>query len=118
MALAEAEDLQPSQARHGQVPAGMDPKPPARGGARDAGQVNLTEEQARIMVVWNGVEKCYNAQVAVDISSFLIVGNFLTQAGDGSQQVKPILEVLERQQEQLGNLHFVADTDYFSAANV
>jgi len=103
----------------GKKPTGKDPEPPTGGGPRDGDQVNLTDEQSRIMKVGSGFDQCYNAQAAVDIGSMLIVGSFVTQAGNDSQQVKPMLEVLARQREQLGEAsHFVADTGYFSAANV
>jgi hypothetical protein len=71
------------------------------------------------MKTGGGFDQCYNAQAAVDTNSMLIVASFVTQAGNDSGQVKPMLAVLERQQEQLGQpSHFLADTGYFSAANV
>lgn len=51
--------------------------------------------------------------------SMLIVASFVTQAGNDSLQVKPMLDVLARQRDQVGQpSHFLADTGYFSAANV
>jgi hypothetical protein len=71
------------------------------------------------MKVGGGFEQCYNAQAAVDMDSMLIVGNYVTQAGNDSQQVQPMLAVLRDRQSPLGDVtHFVADTGYFSAANV
>jgi transposase/IS5 family transposase len=102
----------------GKKPGGKDPEPPT-GGPQDKDQINLTDEESRIMKTGGGFEQCYNAQAAVDIDSMLIVGNFITQAGNDSQQVKPMLAVLDGRQEQLGQVtHFLADTGYFSAANV
>lgn len=63
--------------------------------------------------------QCYNAQAAVDTDSMLIVASFVTQAGNDSQQVKPMLAAPERHQEQLGRpSQLLAETGYFSAANV
>lgn len=102
----------------GKKPGGKDPEPPTSG-PQDKDQINLTDEQSRIMKTGGGFDQCYNAQAAVDTGSMLIVASFVTQAGNDSEQVKPMLAVLARQQEQLGQpSHFVADTGYFSAANV
>ncbi len=102
----------------GKKPGGKDPDPPTSG-PQDKDQINLTDEQSRIMKTGSGFEQCYNAQAAVDTDSLLIVAGFVTQAGNDSQQVKPMLEVLQRHAAQLGQTtHFIADTGYFSAANV
>jgi len=102
----------------GKKPGGKDPEPPTSG-AQDKDQINLTDEQSRIMKTGGGFDQCYNAQAAVDTDSMLIVASFVTQAGNDSQQVKPMLAALERHQEHLGQpSQFLADTGYFSAANV
>lgn len=102
----------------GKKPGGKDPEPPTSG-PQDKDQINLTDEESRVMKVGGGFDQCYNAQAAVDTDSMLIVGGFVTQAGNDSQQIQPMLEVLIRRQEQLGQVSQVlADTGYFSAANV
>ena len=102
----------------GRQPGGKDPEPPTSG-PRDKDQINLTDEESRIMKVGGGFDQCYNAQAAVDTDSMLIVAGFVTQAGNDSQQIVPMLEVLARRQEQLGQIgQVLADTGYFSAANV
>lgn len=56
---------------------------------------------------------------AVDTDSMLIVGSFVTQAGNDRQQLQPMLSLLDGRDEQLGQAsHLLADTGYFSAANV
>lgn len=87
----------------GKKPGGKDPEPPASG-PQDKDQINLTDEQSRIMKMGGGFDQCYNAQAAVDTDSMLIVASFVTQAGNDYQQVKPMLAVLERQQEQIGQV--------------
>lgn len=102
----------------GKKPRGDDPDPPASG-PQDKDQINLTDEQSRIMKTGAGFDQCYNAQAAVDTDSMLIVGNYVTQACNDSQQVKPMLALLRERQRELGDVtHFIADTGYFSAANV
>ena len=122
-ALAQAEyagKMAKRQAKRdaGKNPGGKDPEPPPSG-PQDSDQINLTDEQSRIMKTANGFDQCYNAQAAVDTESMLIVGNFITQAPTDVQQVQTMLDVLAGRQDQLGQAsHFLADTGYFSAANV
>ncbi|NHZ83455.1 IS1182 family transposase [Massilia sp. CCM 8695] len=102
----------------GRKPGGKDPEPPTSG-PQDKDQINLTDEESRIMKVGGGFDQCYNAQAAVETASMLIVGSFITQAGNDSRQIEPLLEMLTERQEQLGPISQVlADTGYFSAANV
>jgi IS5 family transposase len=102
----------------GKKPGGKDPEPPPSG-PQDKDQVNLTDEQSRIMKVGGGFDQCYNAQAAVDTDSMLIVANFVTQAGNDSQQIEPMLAELAQHQQRVGQAtHLLADTGYFSAANV
>ncbi len=57
--------------------------------------------------------------MAVDTDSLLIVGAFVTQAGNDVGQITPMLDVLTTQREQIGMpVQLLADTGYFSAANV
>jgi transposase len=50
-------------------------------------------------------------KISVDGSKFKANASLVTQAGNDSQQVKPMLEALERHQEQLGRpSQFLADT--------
>src|SRR5688572_1240931 len=55
----------------GKKPRGKPPQPPVEG-PRPTDQVNLTDEQSRIMpVAGGGFEQCYNAQAAVAAGSLL-----------------------------------------------
>ena len=57
----------------GKPPRRKPPTPPQAGPA-DKDQINLTDEESRIMKVsGDGFEQCYNAQVAVEMDSLLIV---------------------------------------------
>lgn len=103
----------------GKPPRGKPPAPPVAG-ALDSDQVNLTDEQSRIMKVADGgFEQCYNAQIAVDMDSLLIVRTQTVQATNDKQQVAPMLEKLQTLPAALGQLStLVADTGYYSEANV
>ena len=68
------------QKKTGNKPRGKAPTPPEPG-AKDMEQINLTDEESRIMKVsGGGFEQCYNAQAAVDAQTMLVVATGLTQA--------------------------------------
>jgi transposase len=103
----------------GKKPGGTPPAPPTEGpGPTD--QVNLTDEESRIMPMpGGGFEQCYNAQAAVVAGSLLIVATDVVQASNDKQQVTPMLEKLGALPEELGAIEtLLADTGYFSEANV
>ena len=107
------------EARTGKKPGGTPPAPPSTG-VRATDQVNLTDPDSRIMpVTGKGFEQSYNAQAAVDTASMLVVATTLTQAPNDKHQVEPMLAVLASLPGNLGTAaQLVADTGYFSAANV
>jgi len=73
---------------------GKQPKPPAPG-PRSSDQVNLTDEESRIMPVsGGGFEQGYNVQAVADTTSKLIVSAHVTQQPNDKQQIKPALEHL------------------------
>src|SRR3954471_16145376 len=103
----------------GKQPGGRPPAPPvAEPGPTD--QVNLTDEESRIMPVpGGGFEQCYNAQAAVAADSLLVLATDVVQAPNDKQQVAPMLEQLGALPDELGAIEtLLADTGYFSAANV
>lgn len=103
----------------GKKPRGKQPKPP-QSGPRDKDQVNLTDDQSRIMPVsGGGFDQCYNAQAGVDVESMLIVGQHLSQNPNDKLEIGPALESLNALPKQLGTVDgLLADAGYFSEANV
>jgi transposase len=64
----------------GKKPGGKPPTAPTPG-PKDSDQINLTDEESRIMPVsGGGFEQAFNAQAAVDTESMLVVATGLTQA--------------------------------------
>jgi hypothetical protein len=60
-------------------PCGKPPTPPEPG-AKDSEQINLKDEESRIMKLsGGGFEQCYNAQAAVDALTMLVVATGLTK---------------------------------------
>jgi transposase len=107
------------EAESGRKPSGHPPQPPKEG-PRPDDQINLTDEESRIMpVAGGGFDQCYNAQAAVAAGSLLVVAIDVVQAANDKQQVVPMVEKLQALPEELGKPEvLLADTGYFSAANV
>ena len=107
------------QRRTGRKPPGRPPAPPS-GRIEDKEQVNLTDEDSRIMpVAGGGFDQCYNAQAAVAADSLLIVASGLTQAVNDKQQLAPMLGRLTALPKNLGRVRrLLADNGYFSEDNV
>ncbi len=103
----------------GKKPRGKPPEPPVEG-PRPNDQINLTDEDSRIMpVAGGGFDQCYNAQAAVAVGSLLVVATDVVQAPNDKNQVEPMLEKIEALPEALGEVeHLLADAGYFSAGNV
>ncbi|OYW20039.1 MAG: IS5/IS1182 family transposase [Burkholderiales bacterium 12-64-5] len=103
----------------GKKPRGKTPTAPEPG-AKDSDQINLTDEESRIMPVHGGgFEQCYNAQAGVDAHTMLVVATTLTQAPNDKQQVEPMLKVLREQAAKLGDARaLIADTGYCSENNI
>lgn len=107
------------QQHTGKKPGGKPPAPPLDE-PQDKDQVNFTDEESRIMPTPGGsFDQNYNAQIAVDMDSYLIVHNHLTQHANDKQEVKPFLEAVQQLPRDLGRVEdIVADAGYFSNDNV
>jgi transposase len=105
--------------RTGKKPRGRPPEPPT-GGVQDKDQVNLTDEDSRIMkVAGGGFDQCYNAQAVVATGSMLIVAADVTQAANDKGQLLPMIEKLQGLPEELGRAkRILADSGYLSQSNV
>ncbi len=105
--------------RTGKKPRGRTPEPPT-GGVKEKDQINLTDEDSRIMkVAGGGFDQCYNAQAVVATDSMLVVATEVTQAANDKEQLVPMVEKLEALPEELGRAECIlADNGYLSEANV
>ena len=103
----------------GGKPRGKPPKVP-ESGPRPKDQVNLTDEESRIMpTAGGGFEQAYNAQAGVDIATHLIVEQHVTDHTNDKQEVTPALERLNALPEALGKVDaLLADTGYHSRDNL
>jgi hypothetical protein len=103
----------------GKKPRGRAPQPPVEG-PLPTDQINLTDEESRIMpMASGGFEQCYNAQAVVAAGSLLVVAADVVQATNDKQQLQPMLSKVEALPDDLGDVTtLLADTGYFSVANV
>jgi transposase len=103
--------------RSGRKPRGRKPKPP-KSGPRDKDQYNFTDPESRIMKnsANDGFDQHYNAQVAVEQESFLIVSNTLSNHVTDQHEAIPTLDAIPA---QIGTPEAGAlDAGYFSEPNV
>ena len=102
----------------GQKPRGKEPKAPETG-PEPKDQINLTDEESRIMPSHEGFVQGYNGQAAVDVDSMLIITTTLSQNTNDKQEVEPLLNTLVGLPDSLGKPdQLLADNGYFSKDNV
>jgi len=104
----------------GKKPGGKAPQAPVPDPRRADDQINLTDEESRIMkVAGGGFEQCYNAQAVVDTESMLIIALDVTQATNDKEQVGPLVAKVQANPAGLNQPEtWLADTGYCSAKNV
>jgi transposase len=83
----------------------------------DKAQYNFTDPESRIMKGPDGFVQAYNAQIAVEATCQLIVGQLVTQAVNDKQQLMPVLEVVAAQAGETPQ-EVLADNGYCSEANL
>ncbi len=101
----------------GRRTGGRPPTPPVPG-PRDGDQYNFTDPESRMMKnpTNAGFEQDYNAQVAVDQASLLIVGNALSNHPNDSQEAEPTLQAIP---SAIGTPEAAAlDAGYFGPATL
>ena len=103
----------------GKSPRGAEPKAPEPG-VRDNDQINLTDEESRIMPGSGGknFQQAYNVQAGVDTETMMVVTAHVTQHANDKLEVEPTLKALEQLPETLGKVEaLLADTGYRSESN-
>ncbi len=80
-------------------------------------QLNFTDPDSRIMPWKKTFEQCYNAQVAVDSKTQIIVGNYVNQATNDKKQLLPMAFQIARRLGRLPN-NMSADAGYYSEENL
>ena len=108
-----------AQREAGKKPRGKDPLPP-QAGPTDSDQVNLTDEESRIMPVsGGGFEQSYNAQAGVDVETMMVITQHVSLAPNDKREIVPTLEQIKALPEVLGEVQtLITDNGFFSEANV
>ena len=105
----------------GQKRLGPPPKKPSYE-PKDIDQVNLIDGESRIMPKSGSkaFEQAYNAQIAVDKESMLIITNHITQNANDKQEMRPTLDGVKETEKLLNEKCQTASADagYFSQTNV
>lgn len=72
-------------------------------GAQGKDQINLTEDESRVMKVsGSGFDQCYNGQIVLNMDSMLIVTTNTLQAWNDKQQIDPTHDQLKALPVELG----------------
>ena len=114
---ANMREREAKAAQSGRKPGGRPPQPPTAG-PRAKDQYNFTDPDSRVMKnsTNQGFDQDYNAQVAVDQASFLIVGQSLSNHPNDQAEAQPTLESISSQLGQPGAA--ALDNGFFSATNI
>ena len=96
---------------------GKKPQPPKKEPPRCKDQVNLTDEESRIMPQGGGFSQCYNGQIAVCHDSRLIAALHVSQKPNDVQEVEVMLKDWKTN-STASDRTLVADAGYFSRGNV
>jgi transposase len=109
----EAKEKETGKKARGKAP--KEPKEEISGKA----QMNMTDEDSRIMPKGKTFEQSYNAQAGVDVGSHMIVNEHVTQACNDKEELKPALFELKALPNELGNVEkLLCDAGYYSEANL
>jgi len=108
-----------AQRDQGRKPRGKDPEPP-QAGPQDKDQVNLTDEESRIMPAsGGGFGQSYNAQAGVDTETMMVITQHVSQAPNDKREVVPTLQQIAQLPAVLGQVDvLLTDNGYCSQTNV
>lgn len=102
----------------GKKTSGQKPQAPKSKEPNPKDQVNLTDEESRIMPIsGGGYIQSYNAQASVEHDSRLIVHQHLTQNANDKKEIIPTLKWFEENPTLKPNA-LLADAGYFSDENI
>jgi transposase len=112
--IREAKGVLEARAKERAEAEGRDAK---KATPEDNAQYNFTDPESRIMKGPDGFVQAYNAQIAVEATCQLIVGQLVTQAVNDKQQLTPVIEVVAAQAGETPQ-EVLADNGYCSEANL
>jgi transposase len=102
----------------GKKSGGRKPKRPSHA-MNPKAQINLTDEESRVMPTGDGFVQAYNAQGAVDCDSLLLVATEVSQCPTDRTLLEPMITHLSALPDDLGRVaEVLADAGYYSASNL
>lgn len=104
------------EARAREDAATADP-PPEAAKPHDKAQYNFTDPESRMMKGPDGFVQAYNAQVAVEGTLQLIVGQAVTQETNDKRQLQPMVQTIVQHADQTP-VQLLADSGYCSDENL
>ena len=115
---AEIAEKEKAREDEGEPRRGRKPKEPSDE-PDEKMQSNFTDPESRIMKMGStgSFEQCYNAQVAVDADTQVIVAADVTQQANDKKQLVPMVEQVKRNTGS-APAKVLADSGYYSEANV
>jgi transposase len=84
---------------------------------KEKAQYNFSDPESRIMKGADGFVQAFNAQVAVESVSQLIVGQTVTQEANDKQQMEPLVAIIKQQAGKKPK-ELLADSGYCSEQNL
>jgi hypothetical protein len=115
--IKEAKKVVEQRAREKAAEEGKSVEEAKRSKPGEKDQYNFTDPESRIMKGGDGFVQGYNAQAAVEPTLLLVVGQTVTEAANDKQQLKPMVELIERQSGQRPEA-ILADSGYCSEENL
>jgi transposase len=115
--IREAKRALEQQAREEAEESGKSKEEAKKAKPKDKAQYNFSDPESRIMKGSDGFVQAYNAQVAVESISQLIVGQTVTQEPNDKQQVAPMVANIKKQAGKKPK-EMLADSGYCSEQNL
>jgi transposase len=115
--IREAKRALEQQAREEAEESGKSKEEAKKAKPKDKTQYNFSDPESRIMKGSDGFVQAYNAQVAVESISQLIVGQTVTQEPNDKQQVAPMVTNIKKQAGKKPK-EMLADSGYCSEQNL
>jgi hypothetical protein len=100
----------------GRKPRGCAPKAPVDNGPNAKDQYNYTDPDSRIMPYRGGFEQSYNAQIAVDVETMLIVGEHVCVAANDKEQLIPTLAAVSPSVGTVANI--LVDNGFYAESAI
>ncbi len=112
------ENRKKKETETGKKIGGKKPQEPELG-PKKKDQISLTDDESRIMRTNQGFDQCYNSQAVVEIDSYIVIENHVSQSSNDKKEIEPTLKNLDTLPEELGKIEILlADNGYFSQNNV